>query len=55
MLNKFEGLEDEKGRLRDRNLQSLEKMHAFKPTMRRDGLRAWLVDEVGGLDQSGLC
>ncbi|KXT04990.1 hypothetical protein AC578_10310 [Pseudocercospora eumusae] len=51
MLDDFEGAEFERPAVRDDRLRLLGKHYEFKPAVRKDGRRTWLVDETH--DQRG--
>ena len=42
----FDGLSIEKSRVRDKRLRALGKEYEFRPMIRADGKRTWLVDEA---------
>ena len=53
----FDGLSIEKSRVRDKRLRALGKEYEFKPMIRADGKRTWLVDEAterGGQVYEGI-
>ncbi|KAF7189323.1 hypothetical protein HII31_09301 [Pseudocercospora fuligena] len=51
MLDDFEGSEHERPAVRDERVRHLRKEYEFRPTVRKDGRRTWLVDEAH--DQRG--
>ncbi|PPJ58482.1 hypothetical protein CBER1_05586 [Cercospora berteroae] len=54
LLDDFAGVEGAKQRVRDERLRRLGKWYEFAPMVRRDGRRAWLVDEASSSRNGGF-